>query len=508
MKKVIFFCLCFFLSYQLFAQPFEKKQITNFNYDSRGASFPTYPDWGFSFFSKSPLFFEAHQGNFANLMMMSYDLDSDSFSNPIPVTDNNYWNINPVAEGYDYYPTKKINLIWQTNKNGNWDIAMRTITDSTISEKKFLLSSSENETNPQIVLKNLWMDPNEYEIEFVYEKANSIYLYQQKDSMISNELVFSGNDSTHYFQPTGVHAIAAPWTPPAGLYIAATCQIADSSSKIVYRYKPYGDSIWSEIKTAFDSGFCKSPKFIQNYDFPLLSFEMKIDGVNRILIFPEMSYLGQNQYAEALVDDPNASTSDLESIEYTFVTNKNSRQNLEAVRDFLFFSPHTFKISKNDSTYAVYSPGYWLERVLFHTIVNDTKVAVGNLGIDNNFIAISYTVWEDSSNGHINLFGVKRLDPLGDISDKIISANFILYQNYPNPFNPKTVIKYNILSRDLVTLKIFDVLGNEISTLVNEEKSAGEYKTIFNGSNLASGIYVYRLSVGNHYLSRKMILLK
>ncbi|OGU55513.1 MAG: hypothetical protein A2006_14435 [Ignavibacteria bacterium GWC2_35_8] len=60
----------------------------------------------------------------------------------------------------------------------------------------------------------------------------------------------------------------------------------------------------------------------------------------------------------------------------------------------------------------------------------------------------------------------------------------------------------------MVTLKIFDVLGNEISTLVNEEKSAGEYKTIFNGSNLASGIYVYRLSVGNHYLSRKMILLK
>ena len=383
---------------------------------------------------------------------------------------------------------------------------MKTLTDSTISEQKFLLSSSEDETNPQFVLKNLW-NQYEYDIEIVYEKNKSIYLYQQKDSLISDELVFRGNDSTHYFQPTGVHAIAAPWTPPAGLYIAAACQIADSISKIVYRYKPYGDSIWSEIKTAFDSGYCEDPRFIQNYDFPFLSFEMEIDGIKRILLFLDMSYLGQNQYAEPLIDDSTASTSDFRSVLYTFITNKNNSKISKVVKDLGFYYPHTFKILKYDSTFAVYSPNSWMERELFYTVISDTKVAVGNLGMGNNSF-ISYTVWEDSANGHINLFGVKRLDPIGDVNDKIVANNFILYQNYPNPFNPKTVIKYELLSRDFVTLKVYDVLGKEIATLVNEEKDAGEYKTTFDGLNLASGIYMYRLSVGNNHLSRKMILLK
>ena len=150
---------------------------------------------------------------------------------------------------------------------------------------------------------------------------------------------------------------------------------------------------------------------------------------------------------------------------------------------------------------------YWNQYEKFFTKVSDTRIGWEILGLDTTG-AISYIIWEDSANGHINLFGVKRLDPLGDVNEKIVANNFILYQNYPNPFNPKTVIKYELLSRDFVTLKIYDVLGNEVATLVNEEKDAGEYKTSFDGLNLASGIYVYRLSVGNNHLSRKMILLK
>ena len=85
---------------------------------------------------------------------------------------------------------------------------------------------------------------------------------------------------------------------------------------------------------------------------------------------------------------------------------------------------------------------------------------------------------------------------------------FKLYQNYPNPFNPTTSILYATNSRQLVTLKVFDILGNEIVTLVNNEKPAGEYKVEFDGSNLPSGIYFYQLKAGNYIKIRKMILLK
>lgn len=506
MKKVIFFCLCSFLSYQLFAQPFEKKQITNFNYDSRGASFPIYP-MGVSSFSMSPFFYEAHTGNSVNVMMMNYNPDTDSFLNPIPMTDNNFLNINPIAFGNPYSPNRKMSLIWQTNENGNWDIAMRTLTDSIWSERKFIQSSSFDETNPQRVLNKIWAS-DEFDFEILYEKNNSVYLYQQKDSIINNELVCSGNDSTHYFQPTGVHAIAAPWTPPAGLYIAATCQIADSSSKIVYRYRPVNDTIWSDIHIAFDSGFCQNPKFFRNYEYPWLSLEMTTDGVKRIIIISDMNYLGQNQYAVNLLDDPNVSTSELSTFEYSFVTQKKFFRNDHAKFDFFISSPYTYKLISNDSVFTVYSPYSWSANEMYYTSLKSAKISIGNLGVDNYFRAVSYTIWEDSSDIRINLFGVKRLDPIGDVNDKIITTKFILYQNYPNPFNPKTIIKYNMLSRDFVTIKVFDVLGNEISILVNEEKSAGEYSQVFDGSNLASGIYVYRLSAGNHHLSRKMILLK
>ena len=93
------------------------------------------------------------------------------------------------------------------------------------------------------------------------------------------------------------------------------------------------------------------------------------------------------------------------------------------------------------------------------------------------------------------------------------TIEFSLSQNYPNPFNPVTKIKYSIpqnLRRETgnVSLKIYDVLGREITTLVNEEKPAGEYEVEFNGSNLPSGIYFYQLNAGVFTETKKMILLK
>lgn len=93
-----------------------------------------------------------------------------------------------------------------------------------------------------------------------------------------------------------------------------------------------------------------------------------------------------------------------------------------------------------------------------------------------------------------------------------IPASFYLSQNYPNPFNPETTIDYQIFSESKVELKIYDILGNEIQTLVNEIKLPGVYHSIFNAKNLASGIYIYKLSVsgkfGNFYQTKKMTLIK
>lgn len=89
-----------------------------------------------------------------------------------------------------------------------------------------------------------------------------------------------------------------------------------------------------------------------------------------------------------------------------------------------------------------------------------------------------------------------------------IPYEFTLEQNYPNPFNPVTIIQYAIGSRQFVTLKVFDILGNEIATLVNEEKNAGNYEINFDASGLTSGIYFYTLTSDNFTETKKLVLMK
>ncbi len=85
---------------------------------------------------------------------------------------------------------------------------------------------------------------------------------------------------------------------------------------------------------------------------------------------------------------------------------------------------------------------------------------------------------------------------------------YYISQNYPNPFNPSTTIRYQIPQDGIVTLKIYDILGAEVATLVNEEKVAGKYEVNFNASSLASGVYLYKIQAGDFISSKKMILLK
>ena len=89
-----------------------------------------------------------------------------------------------------------------------------------------------------------------------------------------------------------------------------------------------------------------------------------------------------------------------------------------------------------------------------------------------------------------------------------IPAEFTLAQNYPNPFNPETKINYELPIANYVTLRVYDMTGKEIMTLVNEKQNAGRYTATFNGSNLASGMYFYKITAGEFTFVRKMVLIK
>jgi len=87
-------------------------------------------------------------------------------------------------------------------------------------------------------------------------------------------------------------------------------------------------------------------------------------------------------------------------------------------------------------------------------------------------------------------------------------TEFVLNQNYPNPFNPSTVIKYQIPTAGIVSLKVYDVLGNEVAKLVDEYRLAGSYEVEFDASRLSSGVYFYMLHAGEFVQTKKMILIR
>jgi hypothetical protein len=126
------------------------------------------------------------------------------------------------------------------------------------------------------------------------------------------------------------------------------------------------------------------------------------------------------------------------------------------------------------------------------------------------------------SSGSLNYGLVKKITQLTLTSIASLASNLVvnihdeekmpisfkLFQNYPNPFNPTTSIKYSVSSLQFTIIKVYDMLGNEVATLVNEQKSPGEYEVKFDGSNLSSGIYFYQIKCGSFIQTNKMLLMK
>ena len=168
--------------------------------------------------------------------------------------------------------------------------------------------------------------------------------------------------------------------------------------------------------------------------------------------------------------------------------------------DPLFTDTIDYKLSENSP--AIDQGTNVIPSFSFNFEVLDTIISVQDSIIINDY-------W-----GNAPDLGANEYDPTADVinqPDKSIPDNFGLVQNYPNPFNPSTRIQYAVSSTQFVSLKVYDVLGNEIATLVNEEKPAGSYEvefTVAQNSILSSGIYFYQLKAGNYIEAKKMVLMK
>jgi len=222
----------------------------------------------------------------------------------------------------------------------------------------------------------------------------------------------------------------------------------------------------------------------QGYQVNLVDEAIFPDSILKIYLWnePAIYQMTMFQNAEEILD--------------SILSNQNWWVRRHAIEGVWRFFEYDYPWARNDEGPQF----YFLKEDLF-LIKNDVILTL-----------ISATSDTDADVRNSALYALEKLG-VTNVEDGIrIPTKFSLSQNYPNPFNPSTTIKYAISSMQLVQLKIYDILGKEIVTIVNEEQPTGNYQVEFKSTvgrlQLASGIYFYRLQAGSFVETKKMILLK
>jgi len=342
---------------------------------------------------------------------------------------------------------------------------------------------------------DLWIVEDDYnEIYVLYRKKNTEYYIKKYDSLgISNWTLSAPlNYSIAIKDGNG------------GIIISGVVDSYPARKLIINRISPEGEKLWGDGIIVDDS-------------------------VNNNLRYPAEVFLNPDSTVSVFWDTQWFPNDDLFLQRYTLYGAQIWNEHLKVSE---FNSPKgTAGIVQSDNNSNIIVWGEIRDSSAMYAQKVDE---LGNKSWDNNDIMImSHSPYDESkviTDGNNGAIIVWRIDPpwggiyaqqiskYGNLGEVIVSVNeennyinpesFYLAQNYPNPFNPATTIKYGIPERSMVTIKIYDVLGNEITTLINEEKSSGEYEVEFVGTLLTSGIYFYQLRINNFVQAKKMILLK
>jgi hypothetical protein len=159
---------------------------------------------------------------------------------------------------------------------------------------------------------------------------------------------------------------------------------------------------------------------------------------------------------------------------------------------------------------------FWIGRgagIFMTTNSGDNWAAVPGITVSGSVYAMDFalvsgcpTGWAVTSTGHI--YAMKIITGVSGDPANNLPKDYILSQNYPNPFNPSTMISFSLPKANNVKLAVYDLLGREVATLVNEFTTAGNHTIEFNASNLSSGVYLYKIQAGDFTDTKKMVLIK
>jgi hypothetical protein len=461
-------------------------------------------DWSF-------MVFERLAGGSSNIVVTKIGLYG-AVDTGIYLTNNSYINKNPCVTDncltYSPYPTKAF-VVWETNKNGYWDIYASRYNVNTGWSVPFPVdSSSINKTTARISYFDSTF------IAIVYQKGNSIRF--KRYNYVTNS--FSPDTNLTFLDPqncSNPNVISCNSYSFKNVFITYEKEISSNRKGVYYRIGNISGNViaWSNTDTIAFTGSNRNSEFIFGF----------YDGVD--------CYFESNRTGDWNVYQIWLNYSTGSKTLYSVITNNDF--------DDYCYTGGNVPLGDLNEVHDFY--GY-LRKSAFNkkAVIRETKFSMNgdslifNLGTDTSFqskiIKNSYLFsgcvrcWiifnKDSLSAGIQsgIYGTHYTGCAMNIRNTgIIPEKFSLFQNYPNPFNPTTKIRFSIAplmrgvgeARGVFTsLKVFDLLGKEIQTLVNEQLAPGTYEVTFDGSNYSSGIYFYKLQTEGFINTKRMILLK
>ncbi len=251
-----------------------------------------------------------------------------------------------------------------------------------------------------------------------------------------------------------------------------------------------GDQIGSGIPTDYVYGWDKDGNVLPG--FPIAP----INAINNQVTIAD---LDNDNQPELLIDDNTQVSGMGKYLTYNHDGTPNDEWTLPTTGTSFFNMPAIADLN-NDGRLDLVGAGFTAGGT------NQTYVYVWNTNQMINPSRVVNPVWQFNVR-HNGVYGDNNIVNINQTSS-VTPDNFVLNQNYPNPFNPVTVISYKLPAAGLVNLTVYDILGNEVASLVNKKQSAGTYEVNFDGSGYSSGVYFYKLTADGISETRKMALLK
>ena len=392
-------------------------------------------------------------------------------------------------------------LVWQSRQRGNLDIFFSTYSHLAWSSPQPIDLNPEDDTRP-CVSRLLGS------YTATWERHGSI-LYSEFDGIIwsAPEIVSAPGDTLSHLPQVSL-VVVPPGYPPQPLVMWDRKKDADTTHSIMYAFRNGGS--WSTPDTLVNAGDNRRPRLFKYFDNTMMLWEKSVGSTIRC--YSGLPTVSNGRCQFEFVSQLNQSPGDQRNIAVnacpSIITS-----NAMALDVYCAVAVWESGVSQPESIgVAVHGAHYYRLTAANGSEERNPDVSQGVAVGTGGGVRI-WVVWEANVSGTWRLYASNTIVILGDVDQAGgTPGSFRLEQNYPNPFNPTTTIQFSlppgVETLHATSLRVYDVLGREVATLVNEMKSPGRYNVIWDAAGVASAVYFYKLESSGRVETKRMILMK